>query len=692
MKAGVRNVARNRERRVPWILAMALASACKDPPQPTSTDASPVTPATSPASAAPSSVSSAPADVTSGASSTWTEGPSVMTGGSVDAEALRKKAHARIDKDTSAVHVLEGGTARELGQRACEAAVPKRPADTKVLIKPNIGGFEWFKDPEKSGGDDGLHGRITDPEFVRGIIHCLKARGHTKITIAEGWGATHADWVHLARASGYEAMTRDEGVTLVAMDDDGVFDVEGDTPGKPLALRGMEKTHVPTLLIPKILAEHLDGGLYISAPKVKVHRYGVFSASIKGMQGTVMMSDKSPAFRQKSRMHREIGAALAAEKKGEPGARKTYVKSLETFAERIADVLEIEAPHVVLAEGAPAMGGDGFGRQWPAKERVAIAGTNPILVDRVVAQYLGFWHSKALAKELEGHETSPLLTVAAKRFGIDIESPTLAGNGAALLASPRPAHLLGMAGFEIHEGGGAEVKPRVASTQPSLRSEDAGATEPAKNKDETVVHATHFGASDAPKIDGAIDASWAKATKVRWDTDWSGKKTGTFTSARFGWSEGALYVLWELEGTGLFTDTTRPIATERSRLYQEDCVELFLTPDPRNTSRYFEIEAGPYGHWFDIDVDRAHKREDVAWSSGVKVGTTRDAEKKTAIIETAMSAPDVTAALRANAKLPVGLYRMEGRTERKYLAYRPTLTAKPNFHVPEAFATLVLDP
>lgn len=684
---------------VAWLLLGGLGCKEKPPGAPTS-DASAID--LDAATSATGVTSAAPPDVTSGASTTWTEGPSVVTQGSVDAAALRTRNRARLLADTSAVHLLEGGTPRELGERACEAAVPKRAPETKILIKPNLGGFEWFKDPEKSGGDDGLRGRITDPEFVRGILKCLKARGHTHITVAEGWGAKHSDWERLVRVSGYQAMTREEGVRLVAMDDDGVFDVEGDTPGKPLALRGMEKTHVPTLLIPKILAEHLDHGLFISAPKLKAHRFGVFSSGIKGMQGTVMLSDKAPAFQQKYRMHKELGAALALGKKGDPEARAAYVAALEVFAERIADVLEVEAPHVVLAEGAPAMGGDGFGRQWPMKESLAVAGTNPILVDRVIAQVLGFWDSAALARELGGHKTSPLLTVAASRFGIDLASPKVAGNGAGLLATKRPAHLLGMAGFDIHEGEGVEVKPSVsAPTRPGTSPTDAGG---ARAPDPIApplpgagtVHAIHVPVSSAPAIDGAIDAIWAKAdnaaSKARWETDWSGKATGAFTSARFLWSESALYVLWELESSGANTDTSRPIDTERERLYQEDCVELFLTPDPARPKRYFEIETGPFGHYFDIDVDREKKREDVAWSSRIKVGTHRDPAQKKGVIELSLASPDIVRVLVAGAKLPMGLYRMEGKGERLYLAYRPTRTPKPNFHVPEAFGTLVLDP
>src|SRR5205085_5544310 len=108
------------------------------------------------------------------------------------------------------------------------------------------------------------------------------------------------------------------------------------------------------------------------------------------------------------------------------------------------------APHVVLAEGAPAMGGDGFGKRWPSAESVAIGGTNPILVDRVGAQYLGLWDNADLARELGGHRSSPLVEIAAKRFGVDLAKVTIEGDGAALLAKKRPVHYLSMSGFALH--------------------------------------------------------------------------------------------------------------------------------------------------------------------------------------------------------------------------------------------------
>src|SRR5262249_5859575 len=207
-------------------------------------------------------------------------------------------------------------------------------------------------------------------------------------------------------------------------------------------------------------------------------------------------------------------------KKGDPNARTAYIKALEIFAERMVDVLELEAPDVELAEGAPAMGGDGFEHLFPSAESVAIGGTNAIAVDRVAAQYLGLWNSDALGRELNGHRTSPLLEIAAKRFGVDIASPAVTGDGASLLAAPRPARLIGMAGFEIDESGAGH--------------EDSEPKE---------LHALAI--AEPPPIDGAIDDAWAAATPLHFDTDWAGHFTPVATRVRALWSPRGLYVLWE---------------------------------------------------------------------------------------------------------------------------------------------------
>jgi uncharacterized protein (DUF362 family) len=624
-------------------------------------------------------------------------GAPVATGGEVDANALRAKNRARLASDKSPVVVLQGTGAHaafDLGQRLCDAVVPRKPADTPYLLKPNMGGFDWFKDPDKTGGDDGVRGRTTDPEFVRGVVRCLKARGHTHVTIAEGWGATHKDWEKLVQVTGFGKMAREEGVPLVAMDDDGVFDVQGDQPGKPLGVRGMEKTGMPTLLVPKILADTLARGVFISLPKIKAHRYAVFSLSVKGMQGTVMTSDKAPAFHNKWRTHRELVPWMKKQSQGKED-RAEYVASLEKFAERIADVLEVEAPDVVLAEGAPMMGGDGFEKLWPSAEKVAVGGTNPILVDRVGAQLLGLWDRADLARELGGHRTSPLLEVAAKRFGVDIASPAVTGDGAALVSGARSTHFVAMASFTLHSDATPALSPAaIAALGPGATPAAVPSPSPASPAaPRPVVHAAALGDATIALDGYDKDEAWSKATPVTWDTDTAGEPTGIVTHARFLHGRDGLYGFWELERAGLDTDRTRPTDVPRARLYDENCVELFFTPDPAHPRRYLETEIGPFGHFLDVSVDREAHTSSTAWSSHAHIATNYDEAAQRATIEAKLTAPEIVAALTTGARLPLGLYRMEGKSpDRRYLAWSPPRTAHPDFHVPEAFGTLIVDP
>jgi hypothetical protein len=122
-------------------------------------------------------------------------------------------------------------------------------------------------------------------------------------------------------------------------------------------------------------------------------------------------------------------------------------------------------------------------------------------------------------------------------------------------------------------------------------------------------------------------------------------------------------------------------------------VELFFTPDPKRPRRYFETELGPFAHFFDVAVDRDAHTSDPTWSSGVTVRATQDRAAHRATIEAALHAAEYRPPFVVpGARLPVGLYRMEGKAPRRYLAWSPPRTEKPDFHVPDAFGTLVVDP
>ncbi|MCC6553590.1 MAG: carbohydrate-binding family 9-like protein, partial [Polyangiaceae bacterium] len=207
-----------------------------------------------------------------------------------------------------------------------------------------------------------------------------------------------------------------------------------------------------------------------------------------------------------------------------------------------------------------------------------------------------------------------------------------------------------------------------------------------------VARAASLGA-DTINIDGrGDDAAWARAAVASWETDYAGQPSGIKTSVRFLWAKDALYALFDVSGAGLFTDRSKPTAVERQKLYDEDCVEIFLTPDPAAPKHYYEIEIGPFGHFFDLGVDLEKKKYSTTWSSGARIGATQRAGAREATIEVALTAPEIVKGLSAGARLPMGLFRMEGRSPRHYLAWSPPRTSKPNFHVPEAFGALVLDP
>lgn len=635
---------------------------------------------------------SASVDIETAASEpSYDAGPSVLGADKVDGAALRKRHVERLKSDRSAVTALSGTNALELGRGICEAVMPRRARATPILLKPNLCGFDGIVDPAKRKGDDGMVGRTTDVEFTRGVVQCLKQRGHDKITIGEGCGHAHSFFVEVTEKTGYAAMAKEEGVALVALDDDGVYDRTGEKPGLPLPVAGIGKSRVPSLLLPKVLAEHLDHGLFVSLPKIKAHRFSVTSMAIKGMQGTVMYGDSLPAFQQKFRSHRELNEQLKAKKAARAEAkaagsalpaadpreeRKAYVAALTAFAERMLDVLEISTPDVVLAEGAPGMGGDGFWQLYPTEEKVAVGGTNPVSVDRVGAELLGLWDNARLANELLGHKTSPLITLGAKRYGLDLAATKIQGNAAGLFGKPRPFHYRSMAGFELHS---SPATPWV----PEARA-------PAATPKKAEARALALG-SDRIVIDGkADDPAWARAAPTSFDTDWSGAATGIRTDVRFAWSDRGLFALFELQDAGFNVDRSRSTGEEREKLYEEDCVELFLGHDVEDPKHYAEVEIGPFGHWFDLDVHRGGV-SDTAWSSAATIATTQDAKAKRAVIEVRLNAKEIVARLRSGERLPLGIYRMEGRSPRRYLAFSPTETKKPNFHVPEKFGTLVLE-
>ena len=124
----------------------------------------------------------------------------------------------------------------------------------------------------------------------------------------------------------------------------------------------------------------------------------------------------------------------------------------------------------------------------------------------------------------------------------------------------------------------------------------------------------------------------------------------------------------------------------RDHLWDRDVAEAFLQPDPSRERFYKEFEVSPNGMWIDLDIF-AGSRADLKSGLQRSVVLNQPAHIWTAELTIPMRCLtarfDPTALWRAN------FYRIEGEQEpRAYLAWRPTHTPQPNFHVPGAFGRL----
>ncbi len=649
------------------LVAIAMLAACSDSPRPPPREAPPPARQVASTKAAPVA-----ADVVAHASD---DAPSPTTplpppvSDELGVAQLVARHRARLIAEREApVHVIAERDAFEAARQLCERVVPQRPPETPVLIKPNSSGIDRMRD----GIDDGVELRTVGYDFLRGVIACLTARGHREITITDTWTRPEQRerWM---RVTGIDRLVREEGVRFVGLfDDRGPDGTLSPTIAAPL---GADHTLGDELRVPRVVARHLRDGLFISVPKMKMHRFAVMTLSIKNNMGLVVIGDGEGGETRAGRMHREIGAWLERFRGPERfDDREAYVASLEIFSRRIVDVLEVITPDAVLIDGVPPVAGDGFALNEPFDAGVAIGSTNPVLADAVALEWMGMLDNPDLEREIH-HRTSPLVEEAARRFYGDtapLQAIRVEGD-TSFRTSAHVAHYRGFPGFEVgHPPSPAPELPWLARA----------------------VHATRT--EQAPAVDGVLDdAAWATARPVSIDHDWRGRAApaGLDTDVRFVFADDALCMGFEAAYQTLVVDDAAPIETEHPALYRFDAVEAFIDPTPRTPETYIELELGPRGHFMDIDVDRNRQpRGDVAWSSGMRVATRVDAAVRRYVIEACVPASAFGVERLGAADWRIGLYRVAGEgRQRPHLARYPTYTERPSFHVPERFGWLRLE-
>ncbi len=186
--------------------------------------------------------------------------------------------------------------------------------------------------------------------------------------------------------------------------------------------------------------------------------------------------------------------------------------------------------------------------------------------------------------------------------------------------------------------------------------------------------------------------AWQGAQAVRIERYWSGASAPAArqAEARVLWSETALYVRFVArQGEPLVVNDKPRLDQKTMGLWDRDVCELFVAPHAGKPERYFEFEVAPTGEWIDLGIHVLPDRRETDWQ--YHSGATFAARIAPDTITLTMRIP--WAALGGkpapDARWRANLFRCVGAgAPRGYLAWQPTRTEQPNFHVPQSFGWL----
>jgi len=187
------------------------------------------------------------------------------------------------------------------------------------------------------------------------------------------------------------------------------------------------------------------------------------------------------------------------------------------------------------------------------------------------------------------------------------------------------------------------------------------------------------------------DPLWSRAASVDIDRYWSGEPApaSRHAKAQLLWSGDALYVRFIcVQKEPLVVSATPKTDAKTLGLWDRDVAEIFIGPDLNQPERYYEFEAAPTGEWVDLAIilKPSGRQTDFEFRSGMTAAAIVDGSQVTIAMQIPWSSflpkPQKSDVWRVN------LFRCVGVGNDRYLAWQPTFTAEPSFHVTEVFGWL----
>jgi alpha-galactosidase len=187
--------------------------------------------------------------------------------------------------------------------------------------------------------------------------------------------------------------------------------------------------------------------------------------------------------------------------------------------------------------------------------------------------------------------------------------------------------------------------------------------------------------------------AWNSAQAVHLTRYWSGEEAPAerHAEARLLWSNEAVHARFICRQVEPLIGSATPQREKKTiGLWDRDVCEIFIAPDATAPERYFEFEAAPTGEWLDLAIQWRHeaRETDLDYRSGM----TTAARIGSDLVTIAMRIPwqALGRVPQAGERWRVNLFRCVGADPtRGYLAWQPTHTEQPNFHLPAAFGEIV---
>jgi alpha-galactosidase len=188
---------------------------------------------------------------------------------------------------------------------------------------------------------------------------------------------------------------------------------------------------------------------------------------------------------------------------------------------------------------------------------------------------------------------------------------------------------------------------------------------------------------------------WKTAKPIHITRYWSGEAAPVArqADARVLWSEDALHVLYACHQHEPLIVSSNPQTAEKTPgLWERDVCEIFIAPDPATPNNYFEFEAAPTGEWLDVAIQFTEEGKQSDWEFKSRMSVAAKVVGPRLLISMRIPWSQQITKPTSGSLWRANFFRCIGDGPgRGYLAWQPTLTEEPNFHVPAVFGSLMFD-